>query len=177
MCRRARHIAGRRITSWPRGNTVTPGCDTHPVLAALFAVLFIAVLVVVVVLLVQRAEDRAYRVEFVYSEGDLEAARQQSIRQSRSVVNGQTLEHIAPYLPELLDEFNPADARFLGQPVDYVIFDGDDEGQIQRIVFIEVKTGRSALSGRQRQIRAVIESHQVEFRTVRLPGVSPAASQ
>jgi predicted Holliday junction resolvase-like endonuclease len=144
------------------------------VLTAVFAVLFAAALIAVIVLLAGRAEYRAYRVEYPYNESDLEAARQQSVRQSRSVLNGQTLEQIAPYLPDLLDEFNPADARFLGQPVDYVIFDGDDEGHVERVVFVEVKTGRSTLSGRQREIKAVVESHQVEFRTVRLPGVTSA---
>jgi predicted Holliday junction resolvase-like endonuclease len=140
------------------------------VLTVVFAALFAVTLIALIVLLAGRAEYRAYRVEYPYSERDVEAARQQSVRQSRSVLNGQTLEQIAPYLPDLLDEFNPADARFLGQPVDYVIFDGGDEGCLERIVFVEVKTGRSALSARQRQIREVIGANRVEFRTVRLSG-------
>src|SRR3954463_14466691 len=67
--------------------------------------------------------------------------RKDAVQQSRAVTRGQMYEQLVPYLPEF--EFNPKDAQFLGRPVDFVVFDGLDEGELRRIVFVEVKTGAS----------------------------------
>jgi predicted Holliday junction resolvase-like endonuclease len=48
--------------------------------------------------------------------------RKDSINRSRSTLKGKIAEQLAPVLPGFL--FNPADARFIGSPVDYIIFDG-----------------------------------------------------
>ena len=53
-------------------------------------------------------------------------------------------EHLAPLFPAFLSQFNPKDARFLGTPLDFIVFDGLDEGEVRRVVFVEVKTGRPA---------------------------------
>jgi predicted Holliday junction resolvase-like endonuclease len=39
-------------------------------------------------------------------------------------------EHIVSYLPNF--KYNPKDASFLGSPVDFVLFDGLDEGQVKK---------------------------------------------
>ncbi|MEE8134938.1 MAG: Holliday junction resolvase-like protein, partial [Gemmatimonadales bacterium] len=64
-------------------------------------------------------------------------------------------------------EFDPRDARFLGSPVDLVVFDGLSEGKVRRVVFVEVKTGQSHLSGRERQVRDVVVARSVEWVEVR----------
>jgi predicted Holliday junction resolvase-like endonuclease len=69
--------------------------------------------------------------------------RQDAIERSRAVIAGKATEHLIPYLPGF--GFNPKDARFVGAPVDLIVFDGLDAGDVQRIVFIEVKTGGRAL--------------------------------
>jgi predicted Holliday junction resolvase-like endonuclease len=104
-------------------------------------------------------------------------ASERSIRadahqRSKAVTTGKVLEHIAPHLPGF--PFNPKDARFLGSPVDYVVFDGLDEGAIQQVVFVEVKTGDSALTARQKRIKEVIESGRVKWYDLRIPN-GPAA--
>src|SRR5690242_2884205 len=76
----------------------------------------------------------------------LRDARRSAIQQSRAVSRGQMYEQFVPHLPDF--EFNPKDARFLGQPVDFVVFDGLDDGDLRRIVFVEVKTGDSKLTTR-----------------------------
>lgn len=53
--------------------------------------------------------------------------------------------------------------RFLGSPVDLVVFDGLAAGKLERIVFIEAKTGEATLTGRERQIREVVTARQVEW--------------
>jgi predicted Holliday junction resolvase-like endonuclease len=95
----------------------------------------------------------------------LRDARQSAIQQSRAVSRGQMYEQFVPHLPDF--EFNPKDARFLGQPVDFVVFDGLDEGDLRRVVFVEVKTGGSQLTQRERQIREAIREGRVAWKEVR----------
>ncbi|MDQ6839024.1 MAG: hypothetical protein M3137_12010 [Actinomycetota bacterium] len=88
-----------------------------------------------------------------------------SERHSHAVVRGQITEQVTP----LLDGFawDPADARFLGKPVDYVVFDGYSEvrtgerERLREIIFVDVKTGRSALSKVERRVKACVEGGAV----------------
>ena len=91
--------------------------------------------------------------------------RRNAVQQSRAVTRGQMYEQLVPYLPEF--EFNPKDAQFLGRPVDFVVFDGLDEGELRRIVFVEVKTGGSKLTARERLVRDAIRGGRVEWTQIR----------
>jgi predicted Holliday junction resolvase-like endonuclease len=92
--------------------------------------------------------------------------RRHAVSQSRAVTRGQVFEQFAAYFPDF--EFNPKDAQFLGKPVDFVVFDGLDDGELRRIVFVEVKTGAATLSTRERCIRDAIQRGRVEWRELRL---------
>lgn len=94
------------------------------------------------------------------------AIRGDAVQRSQAVTAGKVHEQLLPYLPDF--HFNPKDARFLGTPVDLVVFDGLAEGQVRRVVFVEVKTGNSALTGRERQVRDVIEAREVEWAELRV---------
>lgn len=59
----------------------------------------------------------------------------------------------------------PADCRFLGDPIDMIIFDGVSKNRVDRITFLDVKTGKSPLTPKQRQIRDTIEDHGVKWRS------------
>src|SRR2546425_11187631 len=48
--------------------------------------------------------------------------RADAIRRSSAVVSGKVTEHLAPYMVTF--PYNPKDARFLGTPVDLIVFDG-----------------------------------------------------
>jgi predicted Holliday junction resolvase-like endonuclease len=78
-------------------------------------------------------------------------------------------EHLAPLFPEFLNQFNPKDTRFLGTPLDFIVFDGLDEGEVRRVVFVEVKTGKAGLLSRERRCRDAIEAGRVEYQLLRLP--------
>src|SRR4051812_2844375 len=91
--------------------------------------------------------------------------RKDAVQQSRAVTRGQMYEQLVPYLPEF--QFNPKDAQFLGRPVDFVVFDGLDEGEVRRIVFVEVKTGVSTLTTRERRVRDAIRAGRVEWQELR----------
>ena len=85
--------------------------------------------------------------------------------QSRAIVRGQIYEQLVPYLPGF--RFNPKDAQFLGRPVDFVVFDGLDEGELRRIVFVEVKTGGAKLTTRERRVRDAIRDGRIEWAEIR----------
>lgn len=103
--------------------------------------------------------------------------RKDAVQQSRAVTRGQIYEQLVPYLPDF--QFNPKDAQFLGRPVDFVVFDGLDEGEVRRIVFVEVKTGVSTLTTRERRVRDAVRAGRVEWQELRAapdavgPGTKP----
>ena len=115
----------------------------------------------------EREQARAEAgLEFETWKSDFERSiRQDAIQKSRSVTIGKVAEHIVPYLPEF--RFNPKDARFIGSPIDLVVFDGLDQGEVARVVFIEVKTGASALTGRERLVRDAILAGRVQWEELR----------
>jgi predicted Holliday junction resolvase-like endonuclease len=93
--------------------------------------------------------------------------REDAVQRSQAVTAGKVHEQLVPYLPSF--PYNPKDVRFLGGPVDLVVFDGLDEGSLRRVVFLEVKTGNSGLSARERRVRDVIHAGEVEWAELRVP--------
>ncbi len=92
--------------------------------------------------------------------------RRDAIEKSKAVITGKVTEHLTPYLPEF--KYNPKDARFIGSPIDLIVFDGLDEGDLRRIVFVEVKSGKSTLSKREKLIGDAIEQGKVEWVVLRV---------
>lgn len=97
--------------------------------------------------------------------------RSDSLGKSRVVLKGKIGEQLAPLCPQF--KYNLSDARFIGHPVDYIVFDGysevkDGGGNIRKIVFLEVKTGRAKLSRNEMKIKDAINSGAVEFETITL---------
>lgn len=95
------------------------------------------------------------------------AVRQDAVQRSLAVTAGKVYEQLVPYLPDF--PFNPKDVRFLGSPVDFVVFDGLSDGQITRIVFVEVKTGTAELSTRERRVRDAVRDSRIEWYELRGP--------
>jgi predicted Holliday junction resolvase-like endonuclease len=101
--------------------------------------------------------------------------REDAVRRSLAVTVGKVHEQLIPYLPAF--PYNPKDVRFLGSPVDLVVFDGLAEGQVRRIVFVEVKTGRATLTGRERSVRDAVQAGDVEWAELRAnPPVTSGAA-
>jgi len=87
--------------------------------------------------------------------------RQDAIKRSEAVIKGKATEHLMPYLPDF--HYDPNDARFIGAPIDFIVFDGLSEGKLRNIVFVEVKTGqRPALSAREKQVEDAVRGGRVE---------------
>ena len=89
--------------------------------------------------------------------------RQDAVQRSQAITTGKVVEHLVPYLPNF--NYNPKDARFVGSPVDFVVFDGlsDDEDDHLSIVFVEIKTGNSTLTRRERMVRDAIKAGRVKW--------------
>lgn len=116
---------------------------------------------------------RAYMDLYRYTRQDVEEARKESVTKSRSVVTGQVSENMAPYLPGMVERFNPREARFLGAPIDFVIFDGLEDGHVDQVVFVEVKTGKARLSQRERLVRDAIQDGRITWEIMRMDSTPP----
>ena len=83
---------------------------------------------------------------------------------SAHVVNiGLILERLAPTMGSF--RFNHNDCRSLFDPIDYVIFDGlSRKGKVDKIFFIDIKTGNARLGNRQKEIKALINDKKVNFK-------------
>jgi predicted Holliday junction resolvase-like endonuclease len=89
---------------------------------------------------------------------------------------GQAAEHLAPLFPDMAEQFSPGDWRFLGSPVDFVVFDGLTAGAVERVVLVEVKSTDPRLNARQAQISAAITNGKMglEWLPLRPPKSSVA---
>ena len=106
-----------------------------------------------------------FRTEFAEYEGGMQkrlvAARKDAIARSTSVVKGKVAEQLVPFAANF--GFNVRDCRFLGAPFDFLVLDGMTEGDLERIVFVEVKTGKGRLSRREQQIRNALKYGEHAF--------------
>ena len=100
-------------------------------------------------------------------------AQKRSVNTSRAVLKGKLAEQMAPIMPEF--QYLPSDAKFLGDPVDYVVFDGytdlrDGQGRAEdiEVVLIDIKSGGARLTKGQQAIAKAIANGRVRFETIRI---------
>lgn len=80
-----------------------------------------------------------------------------------SVNMGFILERLAPVLEHF--PFDKNDCRSLFDPIDYVIFEGlQKTGKVQKIFFVDIKSGKAKLKANQKAIKQMIEQKKVEFK-------------
>jgi len=94
-------------------------------------------------------------------EKKVDEIRADAIKKSRAVLGGQFSEQLAPYLPDF--PFSPTEVRFIGKPIDFIVFKGMDQKEISEIVFVEVKSGKSGLSTHERVLRDAIRGKKVSW--------------
>ena len=98
-------------------------------------------------------------------EQEKQRIRQTAISQSRAVLGGKFTEQLAPYLPEF--KYDPTEARFIGSPIDIVVFPGLANGDPQEIVIMEIKSGKNyQLTPQQQKIRQLIEDGMVRWELI-----------
>lgn len=92
--------------------------------------------------------------------------RGDAINRSRASLGGKFSENLSPYFPDF--PFHPTEMRWLGSPVDYIVFQGMDNDLIEEIVFLEIKSGKSVLTAREKQLKRLIEEKKVSWKEYRM---------
>ena len=101
-------------------------------------------------------------------EEEREKVKREAITQSRAVLGGKFTEQMAPYLPEF--NYDPTEARFIGSPIDLIVFPGLAQGDPREIVIMEIKAGRTVqLTPQERKIRQLIEDGMVRWELLQRP--------
>jgi len=92
--------------------------------------------------------------------------RKDSVNRSRFSLTGKIYEQICSIFKGF--PYNPADMRFLGSPCDYIVFHGMVQKSIDKVIFLEVKTGDSKLTEQQEKLKQAIKAKRVEWKEYRL---------
>ena len=128
-------------------------------------------------------EERKKELETIFEEkyralleqwkiGSERTFREDALAKSRAVLKGKLAEQLAPIFK--IFGYNPSDARFIGDPIDYVIFDGYTKVRERiedtpiRIVLADVKTGEAGLTYEQRRIKEGVEKGLIEFKIIKM---------
>ena len=103
-----------------------------------------------------------------YWETELPMHRKDAIERSRAVLGGQFSEQLAPFLPDF--PFSPTECRFMGKPVDLLVFKGMDGKKIDEVVFVEVKSGKARASPVEKSLKEAVEKKKVRWEEYRISG-------
>lgn len=116
-------------------------------------------------------KNREWKIKFEHRVEEFLKLQEQRIRRdaierSARTLSGKTLEKLVPFLEDF--PYDAHDIRWLGDPIDLVVFDGYSSGNPDKIVFCEVKSGESRLTTGQRKIKELIESKRVDWKEFRV---------
>ena len=111
-------------------------------------------------MLLKTAAETATDLEKKLEEETESRKKTLSQKKSSEVRLGHIAEKLAPFLEDF--PYEPENATFLGQPIDYIVFEEEE------IVFIEIKSGNSQLSQKQRMIRDLVKSKCVSWKEIRI---------
>ena len=101
---------------------------------------------------------------------EIKIAREDAVKRSRAVLNGQLSEQFAAFFPGF--PADPTEIRFVGKPVDFIAFPGLSTGSVDEVLFVEVKTGNASLSKVERSLRDAVEKKNVRYTEYRIPSVA-----
>jgi predicted Holliday junction resolvase-like endonuclease len=122
----------------------------------LFLVIFLLIGLKIGFTLGRKRENAAW------SGGRLEAIVKTRLKQSRAVLGGLVSEQMAPLLPNF--PFDPGDCRFIGRPIDFLVFKGMNEKEITEVIFLEVKTGAAKqLNDQEKKLRDAVRAGRVRW--------------
>jgi len=98
-----------------------------------------------------------------------EGRRRRSLNLQRGVVKGMVSEQIAPYLSDFPSDLNASEAKFIGKPVDFIVFKGMDDNNISEVVFVEVKSGRQYSNSNESSLKNAIDQKRVRYVPYHIP--------
>ncbi len=128
--------------------------------AAIAITIIISILVILLSILITRlVYEKRFR---DWCSAETDGIRKTAINQSRAVLGGKFTEQMVPFFPDF--KYDPTEVRFIGSPIDMVVFPGLAQGDPQEIVILEVKTGKSAgLTPAQKKIKQLIMDGMVRW--------------
>jgi predicted Holliday junction resolvase-like endonuclease len=110
----------------------------------------------------------AIREQIRERKNDLANARERMTaraeRTAQAVNLGKIIEKIVPSFSSF--SYSAGDCRALFEPIDYLIFSGlANRGEVDALLFVDVKSGRARLTGMQKNIKERVEAGAVKFDT------------
>ncbi len=129
------------------------------------------ILIGIIMLLVKKMlkDSKMFR-EFKFQrDSDIKEARKDSTKKQRATIKGQISETLAPWSMTVVDSVS--ELNFLGNPIDFIGFQGlDGKGEVN-VKFIEVKSGKSKLNSNQRRVRDAVTAKRIEWVEVRITDI------
>ena len=106
------------------------------------------------------------RLMFDVMQSIIEKEKKEAIEKSRHILKGQFNEHLSPFMKDF--PVKASECRFLGAPIDFICFKGLDEKNVEEIIFVEVKSGKSNLNKTEKSIKDVITNKKISFEEYRI---------
>ena len=121
---------------------------------------------IIIIIIALGAFLLGYMLAKMYFLTQLRQHRHDAISRSKSVISGHVNEKLAPLLPDF--PYAMRDMVFIGKWVDYIIFDGLSSGQLNEIVFLEIKSWSSKQNANEKMIQHSIERGKVSYEVMRV---------
>jgi predicted Holliday junction resolvase-like endonuclease len=138
--------------------------ETAAVIAVSVVVIILAVIIAnyIIKLKFEKRFNEWRDAEVAKWQSEMEQARKTAVTQSRAVLGGKFTEQMVPFFPDF--KYDPTEVRFIGSPIDMIVFPGLAKGDPEEIVILEVKTGKNAqLKPVQRKIKQLILDGMVRW--------------
>ena len=142
-------------------------------LLLIWAVITTIFLMIIVIFLIKLQKKHNDDVEELKQNNSKAITR--ALNAQRSSTKGKINEQVASLMPEFSEKFKASDARFLGSPLDFVIFKNmskfdkiikDEENPIE-IVLVDIKTGKSKrLTDLEKAIKIACEEGRISFEQI-----------
>jgi len=133
----------------------------------------IALLVIIILILYFKLQSK-HKQDMDELKEDHKKILASSKNTQRSILKGKIHEQMAPLFPEFYEKYEASDARFLGSPIDYVIFKNlskfdkmKNDNEPIEVVLVDVKTGKNTLEKNQKAIQDAINEKRVSFEVIR----------
>lgn len=122
------------------------------------------------VLLYRKLNLSKKQIEQINKEFEKERAaiRKDARKRSAAVQWGKSIEHFVPFMSDF--PLPVEDVTFIGMPIDYVGFTNTGSKTKCEVHFVEVKSGKSALMGKQRNIKRAIQEGRVKWHEIAVEG-------
>lgn len=101
--------------------------------------------------------------KFEEKEGEL---REQAAERGRRKVNIIITSSMIKELARM--KFNPYDIKSLMHPVDFVVFDGMVDGELEQVLFLSKKSSIPGLSTARKQIASVVSEKRYNWKIARV---------